>query len=755
MICDGDTSVWYFYNLYVFQNGENCINYLDYNSDDVVAKYGTFDPDYPDDPNSPLIFTGVKDYGPLSSASHITTHYDQKEYDIRTGKGLKIIPDGSLAVVRLGNWDSSNGTESVTYYYTVDSISQLLLLQYALVLENPTDHDREYQPRFKLEVRDQSGNLIQGNCGKEDFYSGEDVNGWYRYGEVLWKPWTSFGVDLQPYVGERISITLTTYDCGWGGHYGYAYFTLDCAKAKITGTVCDDNSVDELRAPDGYSYVWFPKLREDSIVSLEQTFKPLPTDTGIFVCEMTYKQGCSFRLEASVTPRMVKSQYDYTIHYNNCRAEVEFVNTSYTYTKDGEIGECDSFRWEYGAGKVSTNKNITLIYDQSGYYPVTLSSELVNGECFDLFTDTIYIPDFSHQYDTLYIDICKTELPFEYGNKIYSSSGIFLAVDEKSMYSCDSILYINLQVNDTFNIVIEEELFLYKEPYYDFNGLLLSESGIYTHNLQSVTGCDSIVTLKLTAYPRLKTDIMYENFICPEQQIFIVDYTIHAGDFTTYSLLFDQTSHQSGFEDQLNQPRVPGQHYLEILLPEHVKSDIYKAKLIFEDIYSGNDTADIFITINYSDSILVQKWNDVIAILNSDYNGGYEFSEFQWYKNGLAIPGETRSYLYVPEHLDITAEYQVRITRYDGVSLFTCPFTPENREEITVYPTVINTGENIIIEMPVRGNLFVWNIMGLNIMNQLLNPSENIVSLPVYPGTYFLFITDEQQEKRVYTILVK
>ncbi|HEY5037987.1 MAG TPA: DUF11 domain-containing protein, partial [bacterium] len=36
-------------------------------------------------------------------------------------------------------------------------------------------------------------------------------------------PWTNFQINLCPYAGQKITLRITDYDCGQGGHYGYGY----------------------------------------------------------------------------------------------------------------------------------------------------------------------------------------------------------------------------------------------------------------------------------------------------------------------------------------------------------------------------------------------------------------------------------------------------------------------------------------------------------------------------------------------------
>lgn len=64
------------------------------------------------------------------------------------------------------------------------------------------------------------------------------------------------------------------------------------------------------------------------------------------------------------------------------------------------------------------------------------------------------------------------------------------------------------------------------------------------------------------------------------------------------------------------------------------------------------------------------KWNDVIFISNK----GNLYTSYQWYKDGVEMPGETQQRFYDPTGLKgTTAEYYCRMLRNDGKYIYTCP----------------------------------------------------------------------------------
>ena len=65
--------------------------------------------------------------------------------------------------------------------------------------------------------------------------------------------------------------------------------------------------------------------------------------------------------------------------------------------------------------------------------------------------------------------------------------------------------------------------------------------------------------------------------------------------------------------------------------------------------------------LRYSSSLIQQRWDDVLGILNADHNGGYTFSSYQWLRNGQPVAEAVLPYLYVPEKLRAGDEYAVML----------------------------------------------------------------------------------------------
>jgi hypothetical protein len=87
----------------------------------------------------------------------------------------------------------------------------------------------------------------------------------------------------------------------------------------------------------------------------------------------------------------------------------------------------------------------------------------------------------------------------------YNRSGLYTDTLSSRVTGCDSIVSLYLTVRDAIRRELTEVI-CYGETY-TFGSKTLNTSGIYIDTLQNSKGCDSIVTLNLTAKPELKTII--------------------------------------------------------------------------------------------------------------------------------------------------------------------------------------------------------------------------------------------------------
>lgn len=162
---------------------------------------------------------------------------------------------------------------------------------------------------------------------------------------------------------------------------------------------------------------------------------------------------------------------------------------------------------------------------------------------------------------------------------------------------------------------------------------------------------------------------------------------------------------------------------------------------------------EVELTYLYPSSVLEQRWNDVICVLANAYNGGYDFTAFQWYKDGIELTGETRSYLSQP--LYAGSEYSALLTEKDGTQLMSCPLIAEAREEVTLEPTLVDKQQLLRCRVPIAGELTIYDLMGNISYYSSVMHGDNTIPAPAVGGVYMAKIVLLTGEEKEVKILVK
>ena len=374
------------------QGGEGCIDYTDLHASYVTCAYGSY--------LNPMEHQGCVDYGYLSASSRHTVHVDTSERDARTSGLLRTIPPDEQASVRLGNWLTGGNVtpqaESITYGFTVDAVTaDLLVLRYAAVLQDP-EHSPSYQPRFRLEILNQQGQLID-SCAMADFIADASL-GWAQApGDVLWKDWTTVGLDLTPYDGQTILVRLTTHDCGEGSHFGYAYFTLRCASKRMQTEGCSVVPDNRFTVPSGFVYRWYSSLDTTATVSDSSSLWVRSDNSVTYYCRLSFIDNpqCHFTMSAFAGARYPLALFDTTVTVANCQFDLRLQNRS-TISGDGVTplgtGEpVETFRWLLPGGAESSAQVLQFHFDDTVDFPVTLIAGIANDQCIDTLQRTIHV----------------------------------------------------------------------------------------------------------------------------------------------------------------------------------------------------------------------------------------------------------------------------------------------------------------------------------------------------------------------------
>ncbi len=722
---DVDTSAYTYRTSFgVYYPDRHCINYVDLHGEDVVATYGTF--------SNPYANIGVYDTAFTDDPKYWrhTINWDPDEYDPRTGGRLKIVPEEEVASVRLGNWNVGAEGESLSFFYTVDGENaSILLLKYAVVLEDP-NHGPADQPHFNLEILDEWGNLIDYTCGTADFYADSQRPGWNTFGSVTWKDWTTIGLNLDAYDGERLEVRLTTRDCNWSGHFGYAYFTMGCAAAKIVSTSCGDDAQMSIAAPSGFAYEWFDKYDNpvpDSIKSEDgRTLLIDPSDTTTYRCHLTYieEETCGFDLYSSTRPRFPIAEFEWQYEPANCQNRVKFINKSHIMTKFNNVTEhhydqpCDEYEWDFGNGQVGSEKNPVVIFpNKGGFFNVVLYASIAEGRCVKDTSLIIFLPSIGDKELRIDTTICEGGY-IVFGPQYAGEEREYVNV-WKTSAGCDSTVYLNLHLSPQSTEQLPDTTICAEIPLtIDGQTYKSHESGKFYRFYTNQYGCDSTLWMNVTVLdpilPEITVREMSDN---PNSGAIFIGgagfdyYTVDGGEPQTADSI---TGLNGGF------------YVLEFF-------NDFGCSVVREAAVSVCMPGWVY-----------QRWGDVLSLKNAEAldtdSATHIFTDFQWYKNNEAIAGANLSYLYVAEGLDPADSYHLEMTRVsNGEKVTTCPFRPtavEDQKVVYVYPSPVQVGGTLTVKVSEAASLTIVNMFGDIALTQALSEGTNSITMEVPAGIY-------------------
>ena len=485
---------------------DNCIDYIATSGNsNVHFAYGTY--------NNP----GVYPY--IMSGRH-TPIIDSSLHDQNTGGALRCVPPGGETSFRLGDDDIGAQAEMVTYDYLVDSLDKdMLVLRYAIVMQNP-NHTSANQPHFSMEILNAAGQILDTHCCYADFYAAGDL-GWNSVpgSNVIWKDWTTVGINIAPYHGQLIKIRFTTKDCADGGHFGYAYYTIHCDSRRIAlVNLCETVDSVRLRAPEGFEYQW-THGDNPTVISTDNEIV-VPADTTLYHCLASFigKPDCNFTVNSFAVLPVARAAFRYAV--DTCRQKLTLYNESYVdidsayrqYVRQ----TVDSVRWVVD-GAQYYGDSVVLDITANKPYNVVIFCKLSGSRCLDSLAMPIDI-DIHHslaiQGGTDFCEGDTVELhalvsPYQDGAFSWNDGSadtvrLFVADADTQLsvvshyFSCFDTAYHSVRVHSRYFDTLTHTMC---PGVFDSLGFHESQTGVYSQNLLTLHGCDSVTTLLLTVYP--------------------------------------------------------------------------------------------------------------------------------------------------------------------------------------------------------------------------------------------------------------
>lgn len=745
---DGSRSQWVSIPHFVWIPGARCIDYFDFGASLMNTGVCYTGSHSSSSSHSTLSFNNTPnkvDYGSSSPQSMHTLHTDLAEIDPNTtvNGGLRTVPIGEIASIRLGAYTSSGEDARIEYKYRVPQGQVALVdLQYACVL-NSGGHSAD-NPFFQLEILDGRGNQIEG-CTHAYFVadmSGTSGTGWHRENDIFWCDWRKVTFSLNRYGGQMLTIRLTASRCVFDTHFGYAYFTLNCRDGGLKGISCGDFSTDKFVAPSGdFTYRWFKQddVNRQNVLSTDSIFHISANNDTVYVVEISNNvngERCSYELVADPNPRFPIAQVKRdSISHRNCKNVVYYKNESYVAVINrnthqpvpSETDTLDDVVWDFGGLDIVNSKDSFISFEfpaEGGQYIVTALASMSGGICDSLFVDTLNLPDLTQQDMVTFVELCNGE-KYTYhhpaGNMVITEN-FTDTIFGKNQYGCEALQITNVIFHDTVRCTLKDTTICYGDTIClggdCFDQLV---SGNLYHPLRTTLGCDSLVILPVTVMPQVSPSIeltqMSETVM--ESTVEFKGsgwsyYTINGGEKQTESIIMG------------------------------LNAGLYEVTFYNEIGCDSTTTFDLLAPCLRD--LIFQRWNDVLSIKNEAnqdprMNGGrtLKFLSYQWKKDGVDIEGATKSYYYEQGGLTVGAHYTCAVMLEDSTFDETCPYIPAAQTRgVSVSPTRTATGQMIHVDAPEACTLLVYNTMGVLVGSIAIEAGDNYVMSPYSAGIYIL-----------------
>ena len=361
---------------------------------------------------------------------------------------------------------------------------------------------------------------------------------------------------------------------------------------------------------------------------------------GIYYDSLQTINGCDSIYELQLTFNPV---YNDTVDMQICRGDSllfdnEWIKNSGVYTKPlTSIYGCDSivtwnvtmlrtftssYSMEICQGETIKFGNQTI--SQVGVYVDTLTA--ING------CDSIVTLNLVNVIQPVYapvetINMCNGA-PYSWRGVEYKQSGTYYDTIQSFVTGCDSIMTLKLTITPKYEFVDSAQIC--NGVTYTWRGKQLTQTGYYVDSLTTTTGCDSVYALKLVVY----------NSIYQEDSATICEgetFNWRGKDYTKAGTYTDKVATQTGCDDvyvlKLNvTPKRYGKQELDVCVGDSV---------MYNNEWFTAGTHTVILTSQLGcDSVVTLKVNQLPQLTGEDFATICANETYQWYGQSITKAGD-------------------------------------------------------------------------------------------------------------------
>ncbi|WP_461631437.1 MBG domain-containing protein [Labilibaculum euxinus] len=246
--------------------------------------------------------------------------------------------------------------------------------------------------------------------------------------------------------------------------------------------------------------------------------------------------------------------------------------------------------------------------------------------------------------------------------------------------------------------------------------------------------------------------------LCDDTEVELA-YTGLIGNPSQYRITFEESASTAGFHDIDYTDILSDSRVFRFSVPVGVSDGLYEGNLQLRNNFGVESVMYKFqFIVNVSAEYIISKYDDVVLCDNSSER----FAAYQWYKDGVAIPGAVNQFYNDPDGL--VGSYSLDLITIDGQHLTTCSkeFNIPLNKSISVYPNPISSNGKCTVRMNgfeedelLGSQLSIFNSFGAKVFYTEDVIKENVLLLQLKNGVYVGNVTTETGSKYSFKILIQ
>jgi len=471
-----------------------------------------------------------------------------------------------------------------------------------------------------------------------------------------------------------------------------------------------------------------------------------------------------------------------------------YVDTTGFYSVHHQTAELKDSLYRFKVLPGTTYENViyrtgcdTIVYSGNTYryqgsdepFEQTLTHKTVLG-CDSI--EHLILTIHSSRHQTHYAMCNDYELPYKYAGQEFTKSGVY-PIKFYTQYHCDSIVELNLKVKTTLNDTARM-VYCYGDP----DGVTIFGK-TYWPSTQLVV--DSIfqegdnpvrhTVIVAVNYPFSITRFndQQDQIVCAANKVtFYVNYEVNENSFAALPTHYDVDFFVGDLDAKPLHATYPVKDKKTLPiemdgLGTSVQPGYYSYRISFHSAGCAvSDTSFVgSVLVRYPAEIMEANWNDVVALVNENFNEGHWtfMPPYAWQvwnaageeKTNLVVPTDANQPYILSSNLRENDVVVATLYRTDyNRPVPSCPFTfvpvhyTSTTQAILIYPTAVSARKMVYVQTADQGTYTLYDPTGNKCSQGMLYEGENTVAIPGMTGCYLMHVTLQDGSYKLEKLIV-